>query len=66
MSPRPASSPSTASSAASAQARLVSEVAAVVLDSEALFAGQQTVLIRHQGELYRLQKTRQGKLILTK
>jgi hemin uptake protein HemP len=44
----------------------VSEVAAVVLDSEALFADQQTVLIRHQGELYRLQKTRQGKLILTK
>jgi len=38
----------------------------VVLDSEALFAGQQTVLIRHQGEVYRLQKTRQGKLILTK
>lgn len=66
MCPRPASSPSTASSAASAQARLVREVAAVVLDSEALFAGQQTVLIRHQGELYRLQKTRQGKLILTK
>lgn len=66
MSPRPPTLPSTASCAASAQARLVSEGAAVVLDSEALFAGQQTVLIRHQGELYRLQKTRQGKLILTK
>jgi len=38
----------------------------MVLDSKALFAGQQTVLIRHQGEVYRLQKTRQGKLILTK
>jgi hemin uptake protein HemP len=38
----------------------------MVLDSETLFAGQQTVLIRHQGEVYRLQKTRQGKLILTK
>lgn len=66
MSPRPPSSPSTAPSAASAQARAVSEGAPIVLDSEALFAGQQTVLIRHQGELYRLQKTRQGKLILTK
>jgi hemin uptake protein HemP len=44
----------------------VSEGAPIVLDSEALFGGQQTVLIRHQGELYRLQKTRQGKLILTK
>ena len=66
MSQRPPSSPNTASPAASAQAHLVSEGAAVVLDSEALFAGQQTVLIRHQGELYRLQKTRQGKLILTK
>jgi len=40
--------------------------ASIVLDSKALFAGQQTVLIRHQGEVYRLQKTRQGKLILTK
>lgn len=38
----------------------------MVLDSETLFAGQQTVLIRHLGEVYRLQKTRQGKLILTK
>jgi hemin uptake protein HemP len=44
----------------------VSEGTPIVLDSEALFGGQQTVLIRHQGELYRLQKTRQGKLILTK
>ncbi len=66
MSPRPSSSPSTATPATSAQARPLREGAAMVLDSGALFAGQQTVLIRHQGELYRLQKTRQGKLILTK
>lgn len=37
-----------------------------VLDSEALFNGLQTVLIMHNGEIYRLQQTRAGKLILTK
>lgn len=36
------------------------------LDSQALFGGQTTLFIRHLGELYRLQITRQGKLILTK
>lgn len=36
------------------------------LNSIDLFQGQAMVLIRHQGEEYRLQTTRQGKLILTK
>lgn len=36
------------------------------LDSRELFGDQAIVLIRHLGEVYRLQTTRQGKLILTK
>ena len=36
------------------------------LDSQLLFQGGRTVTIRHNGEIYRLQATRQGKLILTK
>jgi hemin uptake protein HemP len=36
------------------------------LDSRALLQGGKAVAIRHNGELYRLQATRQGKLILTK
>lgn len=35
-------------------------------DSRELLSGQTMVLIRHLGEIYRLQSTRQGKLILTK
>lgn len=37
-----------------------------ILDSTELMAGQSSLFIRHLGELYRLQTTRQGKLILTK
>ncbi len=36
------------------------------LDSQLLLQGGRTVTIRHNGEIYRLQATRQGKLILTK
>jgi hemin uptake protein HemP len=36
------------------------------LESHDLLAGQSSVLICHSGEIYRLQTTRQGKLILTK
>lgn len=36
------------------------------ISSEALLAGGKEVLIRHQGEAYRLRLTRQNKLILTK
>ncbi len=38
----------------------------VTIDSQDLLQCQSTLLIRHQGEIYRLQVTRQGKLILTK
>jgi len=37
-----------------------------LLESEALLQGHRTVEIHHQGVYYRLQATRQGKLILTK
>lgn len=36
------------------------------VDSQALLGGGTVLLIQHQGETYRLQTTRQGKLILTK
>lgn len=36
------------------------------VDSHELLGEQAMVLIRHLGEIYRLQTTRQGKLILTK
>jgi len=38
----------------------------VPLDSSALLGTQGEVEIIHQGETYRLRRTRQGKLILTK
>jgi hemin uptake protein HemP len=37
-----------------------------VLASDVLLQGQAAVLIEHLGQHYRLQATRQGKLILTK
>jgi len=37
-----------------------------ILTSQALLQGQTSVVIAHNGALYRLQTTRQGKLILTK
>lgn len=36
------------------------------IDSESLFAGSNRVLIEHNGKTYRLNKTRSGKLLLTK
>jgi hemin uptake protein HemP len=38
----------------------------VAIRSETLLRGQPYVAIHHQGAVYRLQATRQGKLILTK
>ncbi|MGC1274569.1 MAG: hemin uptake protein HemP [Planctomycetaceae bacterium] len=40
--------------------------AAPVLRSEELLRGEKEVLIEHQGSLYRLRQTRNGKLILHK
>ncbi len=37
-----------------------------VISSEALLRGHPSVAITHHGAIYRLQHTRQGKLILTK
>jgi hemin uptake protein HemP len=50
------------SPASSAQA----PAAPQLLDSQTLLRGQNAVAIAHNGALYRLQTTRQGKLILTK
>ncbi len=41
-------------------------LAGTVLNTRELFQGTQRIHIEHQGEIYRLQITRQGKLILTK
>ena len=37
-----------------------------MIDSLELMAGQDVIHIRHQGSIYQLRATRQGKLILTK
>jgi hemin uptake protein HemP len=37
-----------------------------VLTSQTLFQGRRRIQIDHRGETYRLQITRQGKLLLTK
>ena len=37
----------------------------LTLDSEQILRGSQEVAIAHNGRLYRLRKTRNGKLILT-
>ncbi len=42
------------------------EGASLALTSDSLLQGQKAVTISHNGSLYRLQTTRQGKLILTK
>ena len=36
------------------------------IDSQALFAGRREIEIRHEGKVYRLRITRNGKLILNK
>jgi hemin uptake protein HemP len=38
----------------------------LVMESARLFGANRVVIIKHQGELYRLSVTKQGKLILTK
>ncbi len=38
----------------------------LVLSSEALFQGRQEIVIRHDGQDYRLRITRMNKMILTK
>lgn len=50
----------------SERAEIASSVNVQVIESDNLFAGQQEVLIRNGDELYRLRRTRSGKLILCK
>jgi len=52
--------------AAAAQAAVPPQPSVQPLDSQQLLRGQNVVAITHNGALYRLQTTRQGKLILTK
>ena len=47
-------------------AQRVSSTGVAPLPSSALLRGQKSVTIQHQGEIYRLQLTKLGKLILTK
>jgi hemin uptake protein HemP len=49
-----------------ASAGMVPEQRPAVLASSELLRGNRLVEIRHNGEVYRLQATRLGKLILTK
>jgi hemin uptake protein HemP len=48
------------------QPLLATAVRAAPLPSQQLMQGQKTLEIDHNGEIYRLQATRLGKLILTK
>ena len=50
----------------SQRAGAVPQAPAGVVPSERILQGQRSVAIEHNGSVYRLQATRQGKLILTK
>lgn len=56
----------TAQPASAAAAPDAARVSGIPLDSQTLLQGQRTITIVHNGEVYRLQATRLGKLILTK
>jgi hemin uptake protein HemP len=45
---------------------LSAELAPLVWSSETLFNGRQEIVIRHEGQDYRLRITRMNKMILTK
>lgn len=63
---RPASVTSLQPDAPQATASRAPKTARRTLASEALLNGQREVLIEHDGEIYSLRHTRNGKLILTK
>ena len=52
--------------ASESESVLALPVAPQPLDSQQLLQGRRELQILHQGQIYRLQQTRQGKLILTK
>ena len=56
----------TSTAPGSGAASAPSPVAPLRVESTALMGGQRVLEIVHQGEVYRLQNTRFGKLILTK
>jgi hemin uptake protein HemP len=62
--------PTTAAPAASSQVTAPAQAPAAgsspVLSSQSVLQGRSQVAIEHNGAVYRLQTTRQGKLILTK
>ena len=59
-------SPTTAAAAPQPQQRDTADGRPQPLPSEQLLRGRRLVEIEHNGEVYRLQATRLGKLILTK
>jgi hemin uptake protein HemP len=61
---QPTDSKTTASAAAGTSSSTADGIR--TLDSQELLGKQGVLYIRHQGETYRLQTTRLGKLILTK
>lgn len=63
MNPTP-SNPETRS--ATSQAPAAAHTPSGLVPSERILQGQRSVAIEHNGSVYRLQATRQGKLILTK
>ena len=63
---RPTTSTPVATSQVTAPATAPASGAAPVLSSQSVLQGRSQVAIEHNGAVYRLQTTRQGKLILTK
>jgi hemin uptake protein HemP len=56
----------TSSSKAMSATKPIAPSATRALNSHTLLGGQDEIAIRHGNETYRLRRTRQGKLILTK
>lgn len=63
---RPTASTPVATRPVTAPAPASASTAAPVLSSQSVLQGRSQVAIEHNGAVYRLQTTRQGKLILTK
>lgn len=66
LAPHPRLTHADASAVAPEKATPSASDAASCLDSASLLRGNSSVAITHRGAVYRLQATRQGKLILTK
>jgi len=64
--PKPPAKPGTEPPTTSQEVVPRPKAGAGALDSAALLGSRDEVEIAHQGETYRLRRTRQGKLILTK